>query len=90
MKNKSLIGIAALLLLATTAAQSGYDEEKNIVNQNLSRRPYHQAPDTTANKAEEFEGATLVKESAEEKAEPNKYQQLRIRMLGRQPYMEAK
>jgi hypothetical protein len=90
MKSKSLIGLAAVLMLATNVAQSGDDKAQNIVDHNLSKRPYQEVPESSANKGGDFEGATLVKENAVEKNEPNKYQQLRIRMLGRQPYMEAK
>jgi hypothetical protein len=88
MKIKSLIGLAVVLLCTTGAAQSADDKSKNITDQNISKRPYQQVPETSANKDAEFEGATLVKESEVEKEGPNKYQQLRIRMLGRSPYME--
>ena len=90
MKSKSLIGLAAALLLVTGAVQAGDDKAQNVINQNLSKRPYQEATaESTANKAENFEAATLVKEeAAEPKAGPSKYQQLRIRMLGQRPYME--
>ena len=90
MKSKSLIGLAAALLLITGAVQAGDDKAQNVINQNLSKRPYQEAPvESNANKAENFEAATLVKdETAEQKAGPSKYQQLRIRMLGQRPYME--
>lgn len=88
MKSKSLIGLAVVLLFTTGAAQSADDKAKNITDQNISKRPYQQVPETSASKDAEFEGATLVKESEVEKEGPNKYQQLRIRMLGRSPYME--
>ena len=90
MKSKSLIGLAAALLLITGAVQAGDDKAQNVINQNLSKRPYQEAPtESTANKAENFEAAILVKdEAAEQKAGPSKYQQLRIRMLGQRPYME--
>ena len=90
MKSKSLIGLAAALLLITGAVQAGDDKAQNVINQNLSKRPHQEAPaESTANKTENFEAATLVKEEASEpKAGPSKYQQLRIRMLGQRPYME--
>lgn len=90
MKSKSLIGLAAALLLVTGAVQAGDDKAQNVINQNLSKRPYQEAPaESRANKAENFEAATLVKEeAAEPKVGPSKYQQLRIRMLGQRPYME--
>lgn len=90
MKSKSLIGLGAVLLLSTGIAQSGDDQSRTIGDQNLSKRPYHEAPAAASTKGDEFEGATLVKEANEDKAQPDKYQQLRIRMLGRQPYMEGK
>lgn len=93
MKSKSLIGnftgLLAALLLTTGVAQAGDDKANNIIDQNLSKRPYHQAPsEPTANKADNWDGATLVKEEAEKaKTGPTNYQQLRIRMLGQRPYM---
>jgi hypothetical protein len=94
MKSKSLMGLVVALLMTavitTGLVQAGDDKANNVINQNLSKRPYQEAPvETTANKVENFEAATLVKEEAtEQKAGPSKYQQLRIRMLGQRPYME--
>ena len=90
MKSKSLLGLAAALMLITGAVQAGDDKAQSFINQNLSKRPYQEAPaESTANKAENFEAATLVKEeTADQKVGPSKYQQLRIRMLGQRPYME--
>lgn len=90
MKSKSLIGLAAVLLLTTGVVQAGDDKAQSIINQNLSKRPYQEAPaESTANKSEDFEAATLVKdEAAKRKAGPNSYQQLNIRMLGKRPYMD--
>jgi hypothetical protein len=92
MKSQNLFGATLVaLLLAGGVAQAGDDGAHDIANQNLSKRPY-QAPvnDATANKAEQWEGATLVKEeAAEDKTRPNQYQQLRIRMLGQRPYMDG-
>ncbi|MES2501378.1 MAG: hypothetical protein V4545_02140 [Pseudomonadota bacterium] len=90
MKSKSLIGLAAALLLTTGVVQAGDDKAQNIINQNLSKRPYQEAPaESTANKADNWEAATLVKDEAvERKSGPNSYQQLNIRMLGKRPYMD--
>lgn len=90
MKSIGWIGVvAAALLMTVSATHADENREHNIINQNISKRPY-QAPDTNANKAEQFEGATLVKdELRDEKAAPTQYQQLRIRMLGQRPYMEG-
>ena len=90
MNSKSLMGLAAALLMTTGVVQAGDDKANNVINQNLSKRPYQEAPaESTPNKAENFEAASLVKEeAAEQKTGPSKYQQLRIRMLGQRPYME--
>lgn len=94
MKSKSLMGLAVALLMTTVMTtglvQAGDDKANNVINQNLTKRPYQEAPEeSTANKAENFEAATLVKEEvAEQKTGPSKFQQLRIRMLGQRPYME--
>ena len=92
MKSKRLIGLTTLALLLTAGVtQAGDDSDHNIVNQNLSKRPYQEAPaTTTANKAESWEGATLVKdEASEKKAGPTQYQKFRIHMLGQRPYMNG-
>lgn len=95
MQSKSLIGLAAVLLLTTGIVQAGDDKAHNVINQNLSKRPYQEAPsESTASKADNWDGATLVtkdpvtEEVKEKKAGPTKHQQLRIRMLGQRPYME--
>ena len=92
MKSKSLIGsilgLAAALLLTAGVAQAGDDKANNVIDQNLSKRPYQAPNEPAANKADNWDGATLVKEQAEEaKTGPTNYQQLRIRMLGQRPYM---
>lgn len=90
MKSKSLIGLVAAVMLTTGVVQAGDDKAQNVINQNLSKRPYQEAPaESTANKADNWEAATLIKdEAAERKAGPNTYQQLNIRMLGKRPYMD--
>ena len=90
MKSINLIGLAAAALLAAGVAQAGDDKANSVIDQNLSKRPYQQAPaETGAKKPDNWEGATNVTKDADEaKAGPNKYQQLRIRMLGQRPYME--
>ncbi|WP_020184138.1 MULTISPECIES: hypothetical protein [Methylotenera] len=89
MKSKSLIGnvlgLAAALLLTTGIAQAGDDKANNVIDQNISKRPYQAPNEPAANKADNWDGATLVKEEA--KTGPTNYQQLRIRMLGQRPYM---
>ena len=97
MKSISLIiGLALAAILASGVAQAGDDIANTIIDQNLSKRPYqeHQKSphDSDAKKADNWDGATLVKDGKENtgdaKAGPNTYQQLRIRMLGQRPYME--
>lgn len=90
MKSKNLIGLAAALLLATGVAQAGDDKANNVIDQNLSKRPYQEAPsNASTNTTDHWEAATLVtEEGSDVKTAPNRYQQLRIRMLGQRPYME--
>ena len=90
MKSISLIGLTAAVLITAGIAQAGDDKANTIIDQNLSKRPYQSAPqDSSTNKADNWEGAThVIKDADETKAGPNKYQQLRIRMLGQRPYME--
>lgn len=93
MKSTNLIGVVmAALFLATGVAQAGDGGDQNIIHQNLSKRPYQEpvSNDAQANKANEWEAATLVKEhDPEKKMGPTQYQQLRIRMLGQRPYMDG-
>ena len=96
MKSIRLIGLALAIIWTAGIAQAGDDKANTIIDQNLSKRPYqdHQKStnDSDAKKADNWDGATLVKDGKEStgdaKAGPNKYQQLRIRMLGQRPYME--
>lgn len=89
MKSIGIIGLAALLL-TIGAVQAGDGKTKSVINQDLSKRPYQELPaDSSANKADDFDGATLITEdNSEVKTGPTKHQQLRIRMLGQRPYME--
>ncbi len=84
MKIKNLITVlsAGILLAAVSVyADENKDVKSNINNQNLSKRPYSQAP--TESKKDNFEGATLINEKAEE---DTKHKPMRLHMLGRQPY----
>ncbi len=91
MKSTNLIGVVvAALFLATSVAQAEDGGDQNIIQQNLSKRPYQETVPNHADKADEWDGATLVKEhEPEKKAGPTPYQQLRIRMLGQRPYVEG-
>ncbi len=100
MKSINLTGLALAVVLATGVAQAGDDKANTIIDHNLSKRPYHEhqkssndkSSEADAKKADNWDGATLVKDGQEATGEakkgPNKYQQLRIRMLGQRPYME--
>ncbi len=76
--------ICSALLIASASAFADNNPRNHINNQNLSKRPYQQAPEA-ANKAENFEGATLIKE--ETKAEKTQ-KTLQLHNLGRRPYSE--
>jgi hypothetical protein len=92
MKSMRLMGVVALtLLLATGVAGAGDDSNHHIINQNLSKRPYQEAPKAAdAEKSGQFEGATLVtEEGGEKKAGPTQYQKFRIHMLGQRPFMDG-
>ena len=90
MKNLNLALIVGVIMsMASSLLQA--NDMNEISNQNLSKRPYHQMPkEQLDNKADSFEGATVIKEAEKPKAGPTNYQRLRINMLSRQPYMEGK
>lgn len=92
MKSIHLIAATTMaLLLSTGLTQAADDTSQNNINHNLSKRPYQEAPAAAAvTKAEEWEGATLIKEeSSEKQAAPTQYQKFRIHMLGQRPYMHG-
>jgi hypothetical protein len=87
MKRLNLAVIVSTAIILASGLANATDRD-NVNNQNLSKRPYQQVPDESANKNEEdWEGASLVKK--QEKG-PTEYQKLRINMLGKQPFMEGK
>ncbi len=82
-----IVSTVALMVAGATQAEETYT--KNVHNQNLSKRPYHQPlPDSAYQKSNEFEGATLVRgEVSEEQAAVNKNQQvMRLNQLSKRPY----
>jgi len=84
MNTKNLIAVLSagiLLAVANAYADENKDVKFNINNQNLSKRPYSQAP--IESKKDNFEGATLINEKIEE---DTKHKPMRLHMLGRQPY----
>lgn len=88
MKSLNLAVIVSTAVLMASGVANA-DPYKNGHNQNLSKRPYHQPlPDSAYQKADEFEGATLVRgELSEDEAAVNKNQQvLRMNNLSKRPY----
>lgn len=84
MKSKNLITLlSAGMLLVAASAYADADVKYNINQQNLSKRPYQQAP--VESKKDNFEGATLINEQAEE---DKKHKPMRLHMLGKRPYAE--
>ena len=82
-----IVSTVALMMAGAVQAEETYT--KNVHNQNLSKRPYHQPlPDSAYQKANEFEGATLVRgELSEEQIAVNKNQQvMRLNQLSKRPY----
>lgn len=91
MKNKQLSTmITTALFLSAGLAFAGDAHELNTSTQNLSKRPYQEAPQNTASSQKEgFDGATLVNEDGSKpKPVVSKHRQLRINMLGSRPYIE--
>lgn len=90
MKSTSVISVATFaLLLVASVAQAGNDSD--IMNQNLSKRPYQAAPsEPKADAADQWDGATLVKDvDSQDKSGPTQYQKFRINMFGQRPYMDG-
>ncbi|MES2579091.1 MAG: hypothetical protein V4552_00980 [Pseudomonadota bacterium] len=82
-----IVSAAALIVSGAVNAEDTYT--KNVHNQNLSKRPYYQpVPDSAYQKANEFEGATLVRgELSEDEITANKHQQvMRMNQLSKRPY----
>ncbi|MBM3350527.1 MAG: hypothetical protein FJY53_01825 [Betaproteobacteria bacterium] len=89
MKSFNLAVIVSTAILLASGLAYATDKD-NVNNQNLSKRPYQQLPDESANNKEEgWEGATKVTGEDKAKDGPTEYQKLRINMLGKQPYLEG-
>ena len=90
IKRIGLIVLAASgMLLANVHANAVDDRNKTVNQQHLSKRPYQQAPEVSATEQQDkWEGATLIKDEDRAGKLPTKHQQMRINMLGRQPYAE--
>lgn len=84
MKNTSLMAVlSAGLLLASGSAFAHGGDKYNMNHQNLSKRPYQAVP--AESKKDNFEGATLINENAEE---DQNHKPMRLHMLGKRPYAE--
>jgi hypothetical protein len=83
--NKLLAILISGFMLTTSLAYAEPNETNNIKNQNLSRQPYKQTPAKDQTKGEEFEGATLIDESAETE---KKARTLQLHRFDRRPHMQ--
>lgn len=82
-----IVSSVALLVSGAVHAEDTY--KKNVQHQNLSKRPYSQPlPESAYQKANEFEGATLVRDELSEdgNAADQKQQAQRLNNLAKRPY----
>jgi len=90
MKSLNLAVIVSAVALMVSGLASAEDAfNKNVHNQNLSKRPYAQPlPESAYQKANEFEGATLVRGEVNEdgSATDHKQQAQRLNNLSKRPY----
>ena len=90
MKTFNLAVIAAAVALVTSSITYAQDSHNNINVQNISKRPYaHTLPKEAYQKAEQFEGATLIRSEAEEQeasAQEQKNRVHRSNNFSRRPY----
>lgn len=88
MKVSNIVAIvSSAVFLVAGAAHAENDVKNNSHNQNfLSKRPYQQPiTKTDQKKDQQWEGATLIDESAEA---DEKHKPMRLHMLGKRPYVE--
>lgn len=81
--------VSSVMLLVSGAVMANDTYTKNVHNQNFSKRPYHQPlPESAYQKANEFEGATLVRGEVSEdgNAADHKQQAQRLNNLSKRPY----
>jgi hypothetical protein len=90
MKSLNLaVIVSAVALMVSGLASAGDAYNKNVHNQNFSKRPYAQPlPDSAYQKGNEFEGATLVRGEVSEdgNAVDQKQQAQRLNNLSKRPY----
>jgi hypothetical protein len=82
-----IVSAVALMVSGVVHAEDAF--KKNVHNQNFSKRPYAQPlPDSAYQKANEFEGATLVRGDVNEdgNAVNQKQQAQRLNNLSKRPY----
>ena len=87
MKSKylvTLLSAATLLAAGSVYAEVDY---KHINQQNLSKRPFQQVVENSAQKKDQqWEGATLIADQASEDVVFNDRKTLRLNMLSKRPY----
>lgn len=92
MRNSNLTVVVATLGILASGFAHGEDGKKNIGNQNFSKRPYHEVlPESAYNKADQWEGATLIADDATTKTgvrSVDGIKKINLNMLGKRPYME--
>lgn len=90
MKSLNLaVIVSSAMLLVSGAVMADSTYTKNVHSQNFSKRPYHQPlPESAYQKANEFEGATLVRDQLNEdgNAAEQKQQAQRLNNLSKRPY----
>lgn len=88
MKNSVLISmLASLSILAASPVVANELNQQMIQNQQLSKRPYQVVPDvSTKQQGEDWEGASMMDSAAKSRSN-QQLQQLRLHMIGKQPYM---
>ena len=90
MKTFNLAAIVATVALIGSTAVYAKDAHNNMHVQNFSKRPYAQPlPKEAYQKAEQFEGATLIRSEAEEQeasAQEQKNRVHRSNNFSRRPY----
>lgn len=90
MKSLNLaVIVSSAILLVSGAVMANDTYTKNVHNQNFSKRPYSAPlPDSAYQKANEFEGATLVRGEVSEdgNAVDQKQQAQRLNNLSKRPY----
>ncbi len=95
MKSMNLAAIVtSVMFLGSGMAVAEEAFNKNLNNQNFSKRPYHAAPQDKAYKADDqWEGTTsrtdeAIDENSSVSKNTRSQNHLRLNTLGRRPYMD--